>query len=133
MSKPNGVVAAFMLLLFLTSVVSPKLVVSGSSVHDDEDHEHGFKRPDPLRFKYYSGGYNVTNKHYWAVSYMKMHFVFLHVSSINCARLVILIIVRPVPLPLTCKKLKLHTLHVSIHQVGIKVINLWNLKLRIDH
>ncbi|KAH9663993.1 transmembrane protein [Citrus sinensis] len=66
MSKPNGVVAAFMLLLFLTSVVSPKLVVFGSSAHDDEDHEHGFKRPDPLRFKYYSGGYNVTNKHYWA-------------------------------------------------------------------
>lgn len=37
MSKPNGVVAAFMLLLFLTSVVSPKLVVFGSSAHDDED------------------------------------------------------------------------------------------------
>lgn len=78
MSKPNGVATAFVLLLFLTSVVLPKLVIFGSSAHDDDDddHEHSFKRPDPLHFNYFSGGYNVTNKHYWAVSRMNMQFIF---------------------------------------------------------
>lgn len=40
------------------------VVVFGSSVK-----EQSFKRPDPLhKFKAYNGGYDIQNKHYWAVS-----------------------------------------------------------------
>ncbi|XVF61359.1 hypothetical protein PTKIN_Ptkin08bG0123500 [Pterospermum kingtungense] len=67
MSKANGAVVSLISLLVLSSLFSPKLVVFGSPVDYDHVHERTFKRPDPLRhLKDYDGGYNVTNKHYWA-------------------------------------------------------------------
>ncbi|KAI8028816.1 hypothetical protein LOK49_LG01G03158 [Camellia lanceoleosa] len=62
MSKRNGFVLNFVLLLVSSSVFSHKSVVFGSPVS-----EQSFKRPDPLRhFKLYKGGYDLTNRHYWA-------------------------------------------------------------------
>ncbi|BAB08463.1 unnamed protein product [Arabidopsis thaliana] len=52
--------------LLLTAVISPILAVS--SLSDGGDHER-FKRRDPLNsFRYYDGGFNVRNKHYWAAT-----------------------------------------------------------------
>ncbi|ESQ31248.1 hypothetical protein EUTSA_v10005509mg [Eutrema salsugineum] len=52
--------------LLLTAVISPILAVSGLS--DGGDHER-FKRRDPLNsFRYYDGGFDVRDKHYWAAT-----------------------------------------------------------------
>ncbi|KAF5752828.1 hypothetical protein HS088_TW01G00746 [Tripterygium wilfordii] len=63
MSKPNGAIAApLIFLLVFISGFSSEFCVHGSPTQ-----EHTFKRPDPLgHFKFYNGGFNVTNKHYWA-------------------------------------------------------------------
>ncbi|XAR51371.1 hypothetical protein NMG60_11005983 [Bertholletia excelsa] len=62
MSSRDGLVLPFLLLLFSTSVFPQKHVVFGSSVK-----QQSFRRPDPLRnFKLYKGGYDITDKHYWA-------------------------------------------------------------------
>lgn len=53
--------------LLLTAVISPMLAVSSLSYGGD--HEMFIKRRDPLNsFRYYDGGFDVRNKHYWAVS-----------------------------------------------------------------
>ncbi|XP_052197097.1 uncharacterized protein LOC127804290 [Diospyros lotus] len=59
MSIANGIVLNLILLLLSSGpLFSQKYLVSGSAVPE---------RPDPLRqFKSYSGGYDLTNKHYWA-------------------------------------------------------------------
>ncbi|XVE86994.1 hypothetical protein DITRI_Ditri18aG0080200 [Diplodiscus trichospermus] len=68
----DGAVASLIFILVFSSLFSPKLVVFGSAIHD---HEHTLKRPDPIRhLKDYNGGYNVTNKHYWAsVAFTGVH------------------------------------------------------------
>lgn len=65
MPKTNdGFVLSYILLLVSTSIFSHKPVAFGSPVQ-----EQRFHRPDPLRhFKFYKGGYDIRNKHYWAVS-----------------------------------------------------------------
>ncbi|KAI8542021.1 hypothetical protein RHMOL_Rhmol08G0106800 [Rhododendron molle] len=63
MPKTNdGFVLYYILLLVSTSIFSHKPVAFGSPVQ-----EQRFHRPDPLRhFKFYKGGYDIRNKHYWA-------------------------------------------------------------------
>lgn len=65
MTKPR--IIGVLSQLLLTAVISPNLAASGLS--DGGDHER-FKRRDPLNsFSYYNGGFDVRNKHYWAVSF----------------------------------------------------------------
>ncbi|CAH2043250.1 unnamed protein product [Thlaspi arvense] len=53
-------------LLLLTAVISPRLAVSGLSDGGDQER---FKRRDPLNsFRYYEGGFDVGDKHYWAAT-----------------------------------------------------------------
>lgn len=68
-----SILAPYVFLLLVTSVFSPnKVLVFGSPSPEQES----FKRPDPLRgFKNYDGGYNVTNKHYLAVSSIVSSYV----------------------------------------------------------
>ncbi|CAN6698218.1 unnamed protein product [Malus baccata var. baccata] len=59
MAISNGVLVPFVVFLVSTSVFSPARVVFGE--------QSGLNRPDPLRhLKSYNGGYDITNKHYWA-------------------------------------------------------------------
>lgn len=60
--------------LLLTAVISPILAVS--SLSDGGDHEMSNRR-DPLNsFRYYHGGFNVRDKHYWAVSLLSSYVIF---------------------------------------------------------
>ncbi|KAI8542066.1 hypothetical protein RHMOL_Rhmol08G0109800 [Rhododendron molle] len=63
MPKTNdGFVLSYILVLVSTSIFSHKPVAFGSPVQ-----EQRFHRPNPLRhFKFYKGGYDIRNKHYWA-------------------------------------------------------------------
>lgn len=64
MTKPR--IIGVLSQLLLTAVISP--ILSVSSLSDGGDHER-FKRRDPVNsFRYYNGGFDVRNKHYWAVS-----------------------------------------------------------------
>ncbi|KAM2064349.1 hypothetical protein ACFX16_027754 [Malus domestica] len=59
MAISNRVLVPFVVFLVSTSVFSPARVVFGE--------QSGLNRPDPLRhLKSYNGGYDITNKHYWA-------------------------------------------------------------------
>ncbi|VVB18186.1 unnamed protein product [Arabis nemorensis] len=52
--------------LLLTAVISPILAVSDLS---DGGYNERFKRRDPLNsFRFYDGGFNVRDKHYWAAT-----------------------------------------------------------------
>ena len=63
MSKPNGYVVPFVLVLVSSSVLFHKSAVFGSPVLDQT-------RPDPLNhFKAYHGGFDIGNRHYWAVCF----------------------------------------------------------------
>lgn len=67
--------------LLLTAVISPILAVS--SLSDGGDHEM-FNRRDPLNsFRYYHGGFNVRDKHYWAVSLLSYLLRFYVIFYIN--------------------------------------------------
>ncbi|KAM7510486.1 hypothetical protein LguiB_009361 [Lonicera macranthoides] len=60
MSKPNGFVLPFVLVLVSSSVLSHKSAVFGSPLLDQT-------RPDPLNhFKAYHGDFDIGNRHYWA-------------------------------------------------------------------
>ncbi|KAH7566703.1 hypothetical protein JRO89_XS08G0218900 [Xanthoceras sorbifolium] len=62
MSKPSAAAAPFTLLLVLTLAFASNSVVFGSPVDG-----HTINRPDPLRhLHHYHGGYDLSNKHYWA-------------------------------------------------------------------
>ncbi|KAL1196473.1 hypothetical protein V5N11_023164 [Cardamine amara subsp. amara] len=64
MTKPR--IIGVLSQLLLTAVIFPILAVS--SLSDGGDHER-FKRRDPLNnFRYYNGGFDVRNKHYWAAT-----------------------------------------------------------------
>ncbi|GMH24049.1 hypothetical protein Nepgr_025892 [Nepenthes gracilis] len=59
-AKATTKVIPLMIFLISPLILSPMPVVLGSS-------NQKFHRPDPLRrFKYYRGGYDLKNKHYWA-------------------------------------------------------------------
>ncbi|XP_030474109.2 uncharacterized protein LOC115691566 isoform X1 [Syzygium oleosum] len=64
MSKGNGVLVPFVLLLVSTSMFSPQSLASGSP---NTGERSSCGQPDPSRrFKCYHGGYDLRNKHYWA-------------------------------------------------------------------